>query len=112
MPAVRTFYWLADRDADLAKRFARAFVGAYFGEGRDVSPPEAMAAVAAREGIAADAVLAAIETPAVKERLKQETDAAMARGVFGAPFIFVDGEAFWGHDRLDQADRWLATGGW
>jgi len=33
------------------------------------------------------------------------------RGVFGAPFMFVDGEAFWGHDRLPQIDRWLATGG-
>jgi 2-hydroxychromene-2-carboxylate isomerase len=32
--------------------------------------------------------------------------------VFGSPFIFVDGEPFWGADRFDQVGRWLATGGW
>ena len=36
---------------------------------------------------------------------------AMARGVFGSPFIVVDGEPFWGLDRLDQVERWLSTGG-
>ena len=37
--------------------------------------------------------------------------AAMARGVFGSPFVIVDGEPFWGIDRFDQLERWLATGG-
>jgi 2-hydroxychromene-2-carboxylate isomerase len=32
--------------------------------------------------------------------------------VFGSPMIIVDGEPFWGADRLDQVDGWLATGGW
>ncbi len=54
----------------------------------------------------------ALEAPAVKARLKEETEAAIAAGVFGSPFILVDGEPFWGADRLDQVDRWLATGGW
>ncbi len=49
---------------------------------------------------------------AVKDRLRQEVDAAIARGVFGSPFFFLDNEPFWGHDRLDQVDRWLETGGW
>ena len=35
----------------------------------------------------------------------------MSRGVFGSPFIIVDGEAFWGADRLPQVERWLAEGG-
>ena len=35
---------------------------------------------------------------------------AIARGVFGAPFIFIDGEPFWGADRLPQIERWLAHG--
>ena len=35
----------------------------------------------------------------------------MARGVFGSPFIVVDGEPFWGLDRFDQVERWLETGG-
>jgi 2-hydroxychromene-2-carboxylate isomerase len=41
---------------------------------------------------------------------KAHVDEAIARGVFGAPFVFVDGEPFWGHDRLPQIERWLATG--
>jgi 2-hydroxychromene-2-carboxylate isomerase len=34
------------------------------------------------------------------------------KGVFGSPFVIVDGEKFWGNDRLTQVDQWLATGGW
>jgi 2-hydroxychromene-2-carboxylate isomerase len=48
----------------------------------------------------------------VKERLRTEVDAAIARVVFGSPYIIVDGEPFWGSDRLDQVERWLETGGW
>ena len=48
----------------------------------------------------------------VKDKLRAEIDSAMARGVFGSPYFIVDGEPFWGADRLEQVDRWLATGGW
>jgi 2-hydroxychromene-2-carboxylate isomerase len=48
----------------------------------------------------------------VKGRLKTETDTAVERGVFGSPFIFVDGEPFWGADRISDVGRWLETGGW
>jgi len=44
--------------------------------------------------------------------LRAVTDQAIAEGIFGSPFFIVDGEAFWGHDRLAQVERWLATGGW
>jgi 2-hydroxychromene-2-carboxylate isomerase len=47
----------------------------------------------------------------MKDALKREVDGAIARGVFGSPFIFVDGEPFWGVDRFEQIERWLATGG-
>jgi 2-hydroxychromene-2-carboxylate isomerase len=59
-----------------------------------------------------DALLAAVQDPAIKERLKRETSEAMERGVFGSPFIFVDGEGFWGSDRLWMVKRWLKSGGW
>ena len=38
--------------------------------------------------------------------------AAIERGIFGSPFIIVDGEPFWGNDRLDDVRDWLKTGGW
>lgn len=56
-------------------------------------------------GIGRAELLAAVNDPAIKERLNLETDKAIARGVFGSPFVFVDGEPFWGSDRLDQTAR-------
>jgi 2-hydroxychromene-2-carboxylate isomerase len=50
---------------------------------------------------------AALEDPAVKERVKKEVDAAIAAGVFGSPFFVVDGEPFWGGDRLPMMERWI-----
>jgi 2-hydroxychromene-2-carboxylate isomerase len=98
-------------DAALATRVAKALYRAYFTEGVDISQPDAAASVAAKEGVAPAAARAAIDDPAVKDALKREVEAAIGRGVFGSPFIIVDGEPFWGLDRLDQVERWLATGG-
>jgi len=38
-------------------------------------------------------------------------DAALGRGMFGAPYVIIDGEPFWGADRLPQIEKWLETGG-
>lgn len=110
--ASRAFYWLDDRDPALAVRFAKAAYHQAFGEGGDIVGADKVAALAETLGIARAETLAALNDPAVKERLKREVDGAIAKGVFGSPYIIVDGEPFWGSDRLDQVDRWLATGGW
>jgi 2-hydroxychromene-2-carboxylate isomerase len=107
----RIVLWQKARDAAAATRLIKAFFRAYFVEDVDISAPDAAAAVAAKEGVDAGAARAAIDDPAVKEALKREVDAAIARGVFGSPFVFVDGEPFWGLDRFDQVEKWLATGG-
>jgi 2-hydroxychromene-2-carboxylate isomerase len=52
---------------------------------------------------------ALIEDPAVKDRLKATTEEAVARGAFGAPTFFVDGEMFFGQDRLDFVEEVLAA---
>lgn len=110
--AARAFWWLGDGDGGLAKRFAQAMFAAYFFEGRDISERNVVAAVGEAVGVAAADVLAAVEAPEWKAKLREETDGAIARGVFGAPFIIVDGEAFWGWDRLPLIRAWLARGGW
>ena len=112
MAPSRAFYWLEERDGDLAKRFARKAYDRIFGEGRGVADAVAVADVAALLGIDSAALTAGINDPAIKERLRAETDAAIKRGVFGSPFIYIDGEPFWGHDRLGQVEEWLARGGW
>ena len=94
-----------------ATRVAKALFRAFFVDDIDISTPDTAAAVAATEGVDAAAARAAIDDPAIKDALKREVDGAIARGVFGSPFVIVDGEPFWGLDRFDQIDRWLATGG-
>ena len=107
----RIVLWLEAGDPALATRVAKALYRAYFVEGIDISNPDNAAAVAAKEGVDAAAARAAIDDPAVKDALKRSVEEAIRRGVFGSPFVVVDGEPFWGLDRLDQVERWLATGG-
>ena len=106
----RAFYWANERDPELARSLAKALYQAYFVADRDISSPDVTADVAATLGLKRDEVLAALNDPAVKDRLKKEVDAAIALGVFGSPYIVIGGEAFWGVDRFDQIERWLATG--
>ena len=107
----RIVLWLKARDSAMAARVAKALFRAFFVDDIDISNPEAAVAVAAKEGVDAAAARAAIDDPAIKDGLKREVSEAMAHGVFGSPFIIVDGEPFWGLDRLDQVERWLASGG-
>ena len=109
--AARAFYWVDAQDPKRAKEFAMALYKAYFVEGIDISDAENVVQVGAGIGFDAGALRAGIGAPAVKERLKAVTDEAVKRNIFGSPFIVVDGEPFWGTDRLPQVDRWLANGG-
>jgi 2-hydroxychromene-2-carboxylate isomerase len=61
-------------------------------------------------GRSSAAVLARAATPGIKDRLRAQTDEAMARGIFGAPSFTVGNELFWGNDRLEQAVEWAKEG--
>lgn len=110
--ACRAFYWLDDRDPALARRVAKALYRAYFADNRDIGAPATVVAIAAAAGADGPALAAALEDPAVKERAKKEVDAAIAAGVFGSPFFIVDGEPFWGVDRMPMLEAWVKDGGW
>jgi len=107
----RIVLWQKMQDPAMPARLVKAYYRAFFAEDTDISGPDNAVAVAAKEGIDAAAARAAIDDPSIKDALKREVDGAIARGVFGSPFVIVDGEPFWGLDRFDQIDRWLATGG-
>jgi 2-hydroxychromene-2-carboxylate isomerase len=107
----RIVLWLKARDPALAARVIKAFYRAFFTEGVDISDPDTAASIAAREGVNVAEARAAVDEPAMKDALKREVEQALGRGVFGSPFVFVDGEPFWGLDRFDQVERWLSTGG-
>lgn len=110
--ASRAFYWLQEQDPGLARRFAGSTYHAFFGEGRDISKSDELRRVAGECGVNGDELLEAVQDPRVKSLFREKNDTALAKGVFGSPFILVDGEPFWGADRLDQVDKWLETGGW
>lgn len=112
IPAARAVYWAKDQDPELAVALAKALYDEAFGKGGDIRDAEAVVRIAGEVGIDRAALTEALGDAAVKERLKTEIEAAMHAGVCGSPFFVVDGEPFWGADRLDHIERWLATGGW
>ena len=108
---LRAFYWLDGRDPAAAKMLANALLHAYFVEDRDISAAAVTIDVVQALGHSAAQVEAALNDQALKDHVRGEVDAAIARGVFGSPYIVIDDEPFWGTDRLDQAERWLVSGG-
>jgi 2-hydroxychromene-2-carboxylate isomerase len=107
----RAFYWLNAKTPARAKELAAALYSAYFVDDIDISNAENVLAVAAKIGFAADEVRSGINDQAVKDLTRKRAEEAIAIGAFGSPYIVVDGEPFWGSDRLDQVEKWLATGG-
>ena len=95
----------------MARRFAHAVFRAFFIDDNDISAPETVLEIAAKIGVDRSILASALQTPELKARLKEENDRALAIGVFGSPHVIIDGEAFFGVDRLPQIERWLASGG-
>jgi len=110
--AARGFYWVRRHRPGQEAAFAHAAFDAYWAEGRDLGAPEAVAALAPVVGAEPAAMLDGIEGDVARGDLRDAVAASLARGVFGSPFFIVDGEPFWGSDRLEMLDDWLATGGW
>ena len=106
----RAFYWLDAKNQVAAKSLATALYRAYFQDNVDISDIEETVEVCTSCGLDPQTVRAGIAAPATKERTRKEVEAGMAKGVFGSPYIIVDGEPFWGADRLEQVEKWLACG--
>lgn len=111
LSAARGYYWLHAQDCAKAREFAHAVFRAYWVDGRDIGELPVMLDIVDHLQLDRDAFTNAIADPAIKDRVKQETDDAVAKGMFGAPYFMVDGEPFWGADRLPQIEKWLQTGG-
>ena len=109
--AARAYYWLHGQDCGLARAFAHAAFRALFVDNRDISTPEAVLDIAAHLGVDRVRLEAALQDPAIKAHLKDEVDNAISIGVFGAPTVLIDGQPFFGADRLPQIEKWLETGG-
>jgi 2-hydroxychromene-2-carboxylate isomerase len=108
--ASRAVLWLQQHRPDKANEFVHAVFRAFFQEDKDISDAAVVAGIAQSIGIDGNALMDAAQAPAIKDELRRRVEEAIATGVFGAPTIVVDGEVFWGNDRLPQIERWLASG--
>jgi 2-hydroxychromene-2-carboxylate isomerase len=94
---------------DESGRIADFTCGVYvanFAEQKDISDEETLAGILKTLDLDPAAIVAAANAPENKEKLRAQTDEAIARGIFGAPSFTVGEELFWGGDRLDDAIAW------
>ncbi|HLJ63812.1 MAG TPA: 2-hydroxychromene-2-carboxylate isomerase [Stellaceae bacterium] len=113
LAAIRAFYHLERSNTHAAAVLAKHIILGYFEDGLDIDDPNAIAGfTSSLLGLSPDMILAGIADTEVKAIARQRGEQAVARGVFGSPWIFVDGEPFWGCDRLPMVEDWLVRGPW
>lgn len=107
----RAVLWVQDhRGGDLSAEFAKSIFQALYVDDVNIGDPGELVRLGEALGIDGVALDAGMHSPAAKDHLKAEIDLAMARGVFGSPFVIVDGEPFWGFDRFSQVEACLKQG--
>jgi len=87
--------------------FAQLVMNAAWAEGKDISQKETLVALADALKLPGSELWELSQTPEVKESLRRNTDAAIQKGIFGVPSFWVDGEIFWGCDRMELLKDFL-----
>jgi 2-hydroxychromene-2-carboxylate isomerase len=100
---------LASADQPWMGDFCRAVMVRNFAHDDDINTPESVHAILQSLGLPADQIMADAVSEENQGKLRAQTQAAMDKGVFGAPTFFVGPEMFWGNDRLEDALAWCAT---
>ena len=101
---------IAARRLGVGEAYLAAVLKAMWEDGQKMDDPAVVAQVLGAAGLDARAILEATQDPAVKAELVANTEAAVARGVFGIPSFFVGEEMFFGKDRLGQVEEELGAG--
>ncbi len=95
--------------SDAAMRLAGALLRACWAEERNIADADTLAAICKEQGLNAVELAAAAQSDAVKAEYEGNTQEAVARNVFGAPSYVIDGEIYWGQDRLEFVERALGA---
>ena len=93
---------------DVSLALAGAIMRALWAEEKNIADEATLVQVAAQCGMDGRMLLKSAATAGVQEQFDKNTDEAIAANVFGAPWYVVEGEAFWGQDRLDFVERALS----
>lgn len=87
-------------------KFTKAVFRANFAEDRDISDPVIISRILESLGLDGHQMIRRVELPENKGLLRNQTERAIALGIFGAPTFVVGTEIFWGNDRLEDAIDW------
>jgi 2-hydroxychromene-2-carboxylate isomerase len=101
---------LVAKDAGRFRELHYPAFRARWAEARDVADPAVVRELLAGAGLEADAALARAQSEEAVDRLAADTQAAVQRGVFGVPTVFVGDEMFWGNDRFELARYYVQKG--
>ena len=97
--AMRACRGLEQRQPDL-KHFSQAAFDAYFARGENIDDPAVLIAIATTCGLDGDALIAGTAEQAIKDRLRANTEEAIARGAYGSPTLLMDQSLYFGNDQL------------
>ena len=107
----RVCLWMKEKAPLQVGEFVRTVTRTYFSGPAALNDITWLGQQVSAMGLDGEAAMVACENPYYKDLLKAACEEAINKGVFGAPWLIVDGEAFWGNDRLPQLEKWLANGG-
>lgn len=109
--AARAMLWV-DRShgAGRAVAFAKEVYQAYFTDDVQIGEPMNLMRIGADMGLDPHALGEGMNSATIRDQLRSEIEWAIARGVFGSPFVIIDGESFWGFDRFGQIEALLKNG--
>jgi 2-hydroxychromene-2-carboxylate isomerase len=110
--AGRAFAWAKEVDQAAAKRLAALIFKAYFVRCLDIADERVLRSCMTEAELSWSAFAAARADGTAAALLRRNVDASLQLGVFGSPFFIVDGEPFFGLEKLPVVEEWLATGGW
>ena len=94
-------------DDDEREALSLRLLNATWSDGQDIAADVVVQQIADGMGLDGKALLARAQSEEIKQRLRQQTDDAVAAGVFGVPSFVVDDEIFWGNDRLPFLEAYL-----
>lgn len=104
VPPSRLAYWVEREAPERMGEFIHAAFQSYWMDGRDTSDVGATLDIVERMGLDRIAAADGVQTSEIKNRLRDVTEQALAKGVFGSPFILIDNQPYWGADRFDDVE--------
>lgn len=110
--AGRVFAWANETDPAAAKQLAGLIFESYFVHCLEIAQDQVLSACVSEAGLSWRAFEAARAQGTPAALLRRNVGESIGRGVFGSPFFVVDGQPFFGLEKLPLVDEWLATGGW